>query len=192
MYARYTQQGQTCYNVFHFRTGGPASFTEQTTICATYKNWFYNEMRSQVSTGLSLNALFTRDLTSEFAGGIVYTTDLPVAGLDARAQLPMNVTVAVSWRTNQIGKSFRGRSYHLGLVREQTVDSTLTSSQLTALQNIYTALRADYYTVGFLMVVASRFTNGAPRPTGIITDIESVSIDPVLDSQRRRLPGRGR
>jgi hypothetical protein len=42
------------------------------------------------------------------------------------------------------------------------------------------------------LCVVSRFHNNSARVSGVATDILSVSADPVIDSQRRRLPGRGR
>jgi hypothetical protein len=193
LYARFLQQNQTCYNVFHFYATDPADLAVHALIATTYKNWFFNEMRVNVSTELTLNALYTRNLADEFAGGIVFTTDLPTSGLDVRQAMPMNVTVAISWRTALIGKSYRGRTYHLGLTAGQVTDSSLNGPVLVSLQNAYTALVQDFIIVAHRMVVASRYQNKAPRPGGgIVTNIETVSIDSTLDSQRRRLPGRGR
>jgi hypothetical protein len=40
--------------------------------------------------------------------------------------------------------------------------------------------------------VASRFTNNEPRTTGISAPVTAVqATDNIVDSQRRRLPGRG-
>ena len=41
------------------------------------------------------------------------------------------------------------------------------------------------------MVVVSRYENNAPRAEGIATLVDRLSSDGVIDSQRRRLPGRG-
>jgi hypothetical protein len=44
---------------------------------------------------------------------------------------------------------------------------------------------------GFEHVVASFFSNGAPRPVGQARLINAYRVDGRIDTQRRRLPGQG-
>ena len=55
----------------------------------------------------------------------------------------------------------------------------------------YAQLVSDIHTGGNELVVCSRFHNKAPRTAGVGTEITRVNVDINLDSQRRRLTGRG-
>jgi hypothetical protein len=103
------------------------------------------------------------------------------------------VTIAVSWRTGITGRSFRGRTYHLGLSEAQYVGSTLEVTPAGLILTAYDALLTTINAIsGNQMGVLSRYADKAPRVNGLLTPISNVEfVDLVLDSQRRRLPLHG-
>jgi hypothetical protein len=115
------------------------------------------------------------------------------------APLPNNVTLTVSFRTANRGRSFRGRNYVVGLGETQVAGNTVAPSVITAFDGIYSQLLASPVAAIATWVVVSRFSGvdpvtkePIPRVTGIATPITSVTVvDNVVDSQRRRLPKRG-
>lgn len=189
---RFTQDGQEVANVFHVEGEAPLTVGDLNNIGSTFVEW-YEEFREVVGTGVTLREIDIRDLSSPSGLGILYNTGLPLSGLIASPMMPNNVTVAIKWGTGLTGRSFRGRTYHLGLTEGQCVNSSVDSAFAPPILSGYNALPALMTTNGYTLVVASRYSNNAPRTVGVTTAILNAAYaDTTIDSQRRRLPGRGR
>lgn len=115
-------------------------------------------------------------------------------------QLPNNNSLTVSFRTANRGRSFRGRNYIVGLIIGSVVDNNAVPGYVNAVTDAYEKLLpgGGALTAG-TWVVASRFSGvdaddkPIPRAAGVVTPITSVLVvDSTIDSQRRRLPGRGK
>lgn len=136
-----------------------------------------------VATGLRTESdlTFTSDTASGTAGGAIVASD------------PNNVTLAVSFRSGVTGRSFRGRNYVPGLPGSAISNNRVSATLANNIAGAYEILMGtDAVATGFTWGVISRRTNNAPRVAGIVTPITQVVIvDTVVDSQRRRLPGRG-
>lgn len=187
----FRQDSQEAVNVLHVRPVGAITPAAMTAIASIYAVWWIAAIKPIAAPNLSLQEVRCRNLTTESAGGVSYTTGLPSAGTVGSGALPNAVTLAVKWSTGLVGRSFRGRTYHLGLSEIQVTDNTVEPVALAALLNAYDELREEYAAQDYPMVVVSRFTNNAPRVTGIATPITTVTINNIVDVQRRRLPGRG-
>jgi len=114
------------------------------------------------------------------------------AGTNLTALLPLNVALCATHYTGRTGRSRRGRNYIPGIGEGlvSTGDIILASGR-NNIVNAYTALRTDLLASGLVQVVASFFTNGAPRVNGQGTAVSTTVVDQYSDSQRRRLAGRG-
>lgn len=188
---RFLYDGQHVENVFH--VDGPAvwSAVEAEAVMLTFKNWWVGSWQAYSPTTLSLEMITLRPLDSPVAPGWVYVDGLPVAGTETSPQLPNNVTYAVKWSTSFTGRSYRGRTYHLGLCEEQVAGNTLETTYRDHAIAAYAGLITMMIAADVLLVVASRISAGAERFAGLSTPIMSATVDPTVDSQRRRLPGRG-
>lgn len=189
----FTYLNQKVENVYHVMNNLPNPGEVQLHLIAnTFKNWWTTEMR-----GLCSNQLTLREVTAgeTVPGGVaVLETDgLPNSGNSSDNPMPGNVTLAVKWGTGLAGRSFRGRTYHLGMTIGQCQGDQVTTAALTAIQAAYNALRTalDNALVGVEFSVLSTQHNKAWRDPAIMTPITGLAIDPDLDSQRRRLAGRG-
>jgi len=121
-------------------------------------------------------------------------------GEQAGGTLPGNCSLTASFRTNNRGRAFRGRNYIVGIPIEQmsSVD-TVQSAYVDLIVTAYDALKTQLSDSDYSWVVASRFSGvdpdtgkPIPRVAGVTTAITSVQVvDPIIDSQRRRLTGRG-
>lgn len=158
------------------------------------------DIRTQVRTawlplmaeGVSLHELHARDLTVEASYVADLSGEFGDNGGITQAYLPNNVTLSITFRTGFSGRSFRGRNYIVGMYRDAV--------SLNAVSQLYADAWAAAYE-GFLQVadghnatwvVLSRYANNAPRETGVYTPIRSTGFaDLIVDSLRRRLPGRG-
>lgn len=188
----YLVAGQYCENVLHIRhTSGAISLVNQGELAAFMKGWYTDHFKTLQSTDCSLVKIITKDLTSETGLGLEYTTGLPIAGTHASPILPTNVTAAVKFTTGLGGRSYRGRNFIVGMPEDSVSGNTIDAGIITQLTAAYgeliSAMLADWE-----FVVASFYHNNAWRVSGVATPVTGVSCDPYVDSQRRRLTGRGR
>lgn len=189
----FTLHGQQVMNVFHCMNNlGSPGDVQLHLVANTFKNWWLDVMRPAVSSQATLVEVTARELVP---GGVAVleTTDLPAAGTRDVPAFPGNVTLAVHWGTGRMGRSFHGRTYHIGLPTDQAALSVMLGPALTTLKDHYDALRTalDDALVGVEFGVLSTISGGVPRTTPVLTPITGVSINSALDSQRRRLPERG-
>lgn len=185
---------QQCENVFHVFKSAGWTADDLNTVGGTFANWWTSELSDEVSNTVTLQRIITRDLTVENGIGTEVLLGLPANGARTSAALPNNVSLAVKWGTGLAGRSYRGRTFHVGLCDDQVTGNTVLAATQTSLKTKYDFIRIalDNALLGVEFGVLSRFNNGAPRAAGILTPITGVGIDPVTDSQRRRSPGRGR
>lgn len=186
----------TCENVYHVQmSSGGASPTaaDMMAVAAAFENWESTQGRQWRNLNAVLTMIRVRDLTVQAGAVVERVPTSNVTGAGGGTALPGNVTAAVSWRTALGGRSFRGRSYHIGLQVTFTNANQLTAATQTGLAAAYTALlNAVNTTWASGLVVLSYAHNKFWRNTAVATPITSVSVDINLDSQRRRLTGRGK
>lgn len=189
---RYTYQDQQVANVFHIESAGSLAVSDLMAMGEALVDW-WGSMATIITNDVELREIDIRDLTTASGLGILYNAGLPISGGLAGSPLPNNVTVAIKWGTGLTGRSFRGRTYHIGITEAQVSGNALESAFSTSLLNGYGALPNLITTAGYTLVVASRYSNNQPRSSGVTTPILNAAYaDVVIDSQRRRLPGRGR
>ncbi len=190
----YNWDGQIVENVLHYKkaTGTPSE-SDLIAITDAISSYFQDHLVPLMSSTLTLLRVVGKLL--DIADGLFYvsTAGLPVAGGGGSAPLPNSNSIAYSWRTASAGRSFRGRTFHVGLMEGQIAGNELTSAAVSAIGSAYNGLIGAGVPAGFELVVVSRQHAGVPRLTGIATEVSAgFFTDNVLDSQRRRLPGRGR
>jgi hypothetical protein len=187
----FDQEGQICENVFHVRGSSPFDYTSLALLAATFKDWHDINLKTIQVTTCALFKILATALDAEDAPSLEYTTGLPVIGTGGSDPLPMNVTVAVKWLTGFRGRSFRGRSYHVGMSRSDTLFSLMNAASIAPFEAAYNALIALITVPGQDLVVVSYVHNKLPRVEPLCTPIVGAFVEITLDSQRRRLPGRG-
>lgn len=187
----YRWDGQTVENVFHASNAVSYDETDIADLLDVFRLWGINDALPTMSNTVTLVNLIGTDLDSATGPRIEDATGLPVAGSAVSPSMPNNVSVVVKWTTANRGRSYRGRTYWIGLREDVVAANQIVAAQQTAIVNAATALLADVALAGWALVVASRYTDNAPRAQGITTPITGFSVEPTIDSQRRRLPGRG-
>jgi hypothetical protein len=189
----YTWDGQVVENTFHYHYPTAVSEGMMLTLAGELSLWWQAHCQDGAPGTFVLTKILVTDLTSQSGGAIEYVTDLPLAGSGAGTYLPNNVALAIKWLTGQRGRSYRGRTFYMPIPSGFVSGNTVNSSGLSIIHDIFEALFALSGTEGLPeMVVASRYHNKAPRTTGVSTLITGFGINSTVDSQRRRLPGRGR
>jgi len=170
-----------------------------TTLAADLLVWWNVSYAVPLSTQLSLREIYCTDLST--ATSFTHTqpapAPAPTGDVDFESE-PNQVAISISFRTNLRGRSFRGRNYVSGLPGNGVLQNTVEPGTVAGIVAAYNSLFTVAATNGVEWSVVSRYSgvDGAgkpiPRAAGISTTITSViAVDPTVDSQRRRSPGRG-
>lgn len=181
-------------NTLYFTGSAGVTPALASSLAAQLAAWWNTNFKTPSPTIMNLSEVYITDLTTQTSFTVSYTTGLPSAGLSAVDPLPFNCAHCVSFRTAQRGRSGRGRNYVMGLTDSEANASVIQTTRLNLDVAAYQALiGAGTFVAGLQFCVVSRYTNGAPRTVGLAIPITSVlSVDTIIDSQRRRLPGRGK
>jgi len=147
----------------------------------------------QLPTSYSLVELHQRSLHAENAIERSDAFGVGDVGTQGGTPAPNNVTICASLRTLFTGRSARGRLYWQGLSEAQYDENIVSSATLTAIQSAIRDVRDSISSLGYKWIIVSFFSNGAPRVGGPVKFViqDAIFTDNVIDSQRRRLPGRG-
>lgn len=183
-----SNQGEICENVFHVKNITQFSSAQLLTLATTFHTWWVDEIQSLVGSTTILQRVDATDLHIQSGTKRTYGEGSPVAGTKSGNLMPNNVTVAIKWVTDSRGRSYRGRTYHIGLQEDQVAGNLVSTAHLAELEAAYAQLLAVVNVNPFTLVVASRFANKQPRTSGIVTPITGLSINQTVDTQRRRLP----
>lgn len=189
----FRQDGQYLYNKHHFKSDAGWNEGSLNNLGTAVRAWWDTNLRQLVSKNVQLTAITCRDLSVADGVQTAVTVGLPLTGNKDGAFIPNSVTVAVKKATGRSGRSFHGRTYHVGLVDNQYAANTLTPLIVNALRDAYTALiDPNGVLLPGQLSVLSEVTAGEWRATGIATYVTGIAVDNTIDNQRRRLPGRGR
>lgn len=189
----YAWDNQVAQTVLHYTKASPWTPSTMTEACVSMIAEWNTGMKPLMPLTLSLIQIRATDLSSATGTVINYATGLPIAGTNSAPSLPNSVAMVVTKRTLLRGRSYRGRIYHPGLNESAVLANQVLATTAAQIVAVYTAMMSLTLTADeATMTVVSRFNNNAPRATGVATLVNNMTTDGVVDSQRRRLPGRGR
>jgi len=188
----FTQQGQRVENVLHVTGAADFDVAALTAIYPDIHDWWNAAGKGMASNTVQPVLCIATAMHSASAPGIETDMSGEPAGTRTSPALPMNVTAAIAEHTGLRGRSYNGRIYHVGMTADMVVGSTLTSAMIAALLGSYNYLKANMTAATRPLSIVSKRSLKAWRTTGVATVVTSLSVDATTDSQRRRLPGRGR
>jgi hypothetical protein len=190
--AIYEWNGQVVENTFYIESTAAWSESGIEDILDLVRIEIEQNLLPLLSSAIALVRLVGTLLDAVDSIAVTLNVSPPVSGGIAAESLPNNASYTITFLTSQRGRSFRGRNYVPGLTIDSVASNTIAPATRTGLLDFYTGLRAAILESNYTMVVASRISNGVPRAVGVTTPITGfTTFDTVVDSQRRRLPGRG-
>lgn len=182
-------------NVLAFSPAGETviDITTMTDLAAAVATWWTDQLANVICSDVSLVEVLVTDQTAEDAPVVTYTTDLPAPGLVAEESVPNSISLCASLRSIGRGRSSRGRFYACGLRASQLTDNAFDSSYAGVYITEMEKLLDDEIIPDWELGIRSMRHNNAPRAHGVVNTVTNIlCVDFVIDSQRRRLPGRGR
>lgn len=189
---RFTWNNQQVENVLHFRhvIDSPDP-TNMLALAQAINDSVVSEWLPTMTSSVTFREVYVE----EYADAISQSVTFPGTGGGGFAgqSMPGNCALCVSLRTAFAGRSRRGRFYTIGMNELHqdggVVSAAYSSAWLGALQDLADRVALQNWE----WVIASFIDNGVPRPTGLVTPVTArVLVDSFVDSQRRRLQGRGR
>lgn len=186
-------QNQKVENGLWFMNNAVSNWTgaERLQLADDLKTWWDTQYKTNIPSDVSLSAIevINQESNSAPSSQRVYTPPSP--GLSAGSSA-LNVTLALSARSDQRGRSYRGRLYVAGIIAGNMVNpGTLSTAGVSALVSALGWLMTPANLHNKIWVVISHFANHVARAAGFPSTITAVTADTLLDSQRRRLIGRG-
>jgi hypothetical protein len=177
--------GQQYENVWAVQTADPPLVADLLTVASIFET-AYAAILNPLSQELVINEIDCRYLGSA-AGPVTQLFISPgMTGGATSESVPGNVALCVKLSSALPGRQFRGRKYFGGFTEAQIsynqVDPVVANDITAAIAGLITALTTN----GTPLSIVSK-THGTLVPV-----IGAGIVDLYVDSQRRRLPGRGR
>lgn len=190
----FEQEGQIVENVFGVAVNTPLSVTDADAIRAAVSGWRTATLKPLQANNVYYRATRVKDANPN-GPAFEYAEDGAV-GTAAGNPIANSSTFSVKKNTGLAGRENRGRFFHIGLStthQDSTDANMLTSAAVTSLVNGYRALITVLATALYpLVIIQYDRTVHPPLPVRAIEVLTCSAADSVLDSQRRRLPRRGR
>jgi hypothetical protein len=192
----FTSNGIRCENVFHVGYTGAITnlLAVATALRDMWRAWenlqgVLVRPSATVSTGLRV-----KDIGVEFGGATELTMGSNPGGIGG-VVMPNNVTCAIKWLTANTGKSFRGRTYHIGMTDQMCAGNNLIGGYDAKFITAYTALMNSVASVpaaggasAFHLVIVSKRHNNAWRDNAVVTPVLGPALtNTIVDTQRRRM-----
>ncbi|AXH79100.1 MAG: hypothetical protein [Circular genetic element sp.] len=191
---RYQVGGQYCISSFYARKATPCTFTDVSNFAtAMHDDFWVTNLRPLVTSDFSQNGV---------SGVALDAPDSPFFGLDAAGatqngtesgmSIPSGSCLVTTFKTAERSRNGRGRVYTSGIPLNKMADPTEVTTDyladfITAMNSLITIATA----LSATLVVVSRWLNKVQRSEGVAIPITSITLDRYVDSQRRRLFGRG-
>lgn len=189
---RGTLGGQNIVNTYYAQFSGGYDQTDLDNLSEQVDDWVGTEWLPIISNKYAYVSTDVRGLDNEFDLTSSNNDSAGVGAISGDA-VPNNVALSVKRRSNFTGRGARGRIFVAGLP-EDSVDTPnhISDAFVTAVEAALNAMQSYLTTAGAQGVIVHRISAGVPLTTAVVfTIIEWVVMDQVIDSMRRRLPGRG-
>lgn len=191
-----TYEGNKCESVFYLRDTTDEMFIAPTATCDLVWTAVVDCIVPNISAAVVFNGVGFEDVrTFPFGGVEVPETATPGTSSVGGAQLPSSVSLAIKKSTATLGRSGRGRWFWpvgqaSNLVEGNTVASASAAAWVGGLEAFQAQIESTIAPAE--MGINSYYSGKVLRSTALFSRITGWGVtDLNVDSQRRRLPGRG-
>lgn len=182
------KNGAPVINVIWAKVNVTIDLATLATIAGVVKDWWIANIKLQTTSSMSLEEVVVTDWSVANSIQHVETVSPPSPGTGGTDDTPSNVAAVVTFYTGYTGRSNRGRVYMGGLDVTDTTGNTLGTAYVVAMITAWADLATLLDAEGVQHVVASFYTNNAPRVVGAYKVITDYGMNNVVDTQRRRIP----
>ena len=181
-------------NVLHFQA--QQDNVALSTLASAFNTARLTSWLSEMHTSARCALLRVRDILPGTEAGADFAVSPAKQGTQTAEALPYQCAAVLTWRTALAGRAYRGRTYYPLLTEGQTGGmGTLSSGTVTSMQAIADGVLTTFGAAGtdlnWRPGVVSRHLNGVERPNPVITLVTGAVARSILQTQRRRVQGRG-
>lgn len=190
----YSINGIICENVFNVNKGSPFSSSDLVALRGVVDSWDNTSWKTARGTAASVFRYRCKALDTNSSPVDDFYLTTPRAGTVSSGLLPANVSLAIKLATARGGRSYRGRWYWCGIcfVHLDSNPNKMVPATVTAIVALLNTLKTNLASGGYTLGVLSYATAKAWRTTAHFEPATGyVAVDVNVDSQSRRLTGRG-
>lgn len=190
----YSANAVVCENVFHVNKASPYDNAALVALRNVVDTWDNTTWKGSRGNGASVFRIRCKALDTNSSPMDDYYLPTPRAGTIASPLTSGNSTLAFKLATNRAGRSYRGRWYLVGvtLANYGATANQYNVASANAIVSWLNLLKTNLAAAGHTLGVLSYATNKAWRTTAHFEPATGyLIIDYNIDSQRRRLTGRG-
>jgi len=189
---RMALDGQRIENVVYAERTSAWTTTQLADVGQEVISWWATNMAPSLTNRVVLLEVFCTDLTTQTSPAVSSVPASVTDGAINSEALPNNCAITMSFRTASRGRSARGRNYLAGFASASVSGNIVDSALLADFVTAYELLDAAFSVADAVHVVVSRRHNKANRSTAVMFPVTTyLFVDNIIDSQRKRLPGRG-
>lgn len=185
-------RGQQMINTMWFEhDGGPPNQSDVLALANGVGAQWGSSLASLLSNDVTYLGCIARDYTAQDSWAASYSTTVLGTASDA---MPNNVALCFKLDTGQAGRAKRGRIFVGGIPRAAVVENDVSAAGFATdcLVALAGFVGSGFVVAGWTLSVAHRRSAGTWLPAGQLFPVQSINLtNLVVDSQRRRLPGRG-
>ncbi len=185
--------GGKAMNVTNWRKATPFDKDDLAALIDAYVTAWDAQFSPLQSTAVEMTRVIATDINSENSFQVDRAPAISVQGGLAEAPAPNNVTVATKFTTGHAGRSYRGRSYFIGMTDGQHTADQLEAGLADSITSAWTDLVGAIHDsdLGADLVIVSYCSDGAWRTDALVNPVTDISTENTIDSMRTRLSGRG-
>jgi len=185
--------GGKAMNVLYFRKGTPWDEGDLTSFEGVFSNSWQDNISPLQSQEVEVTRIIMTDVHNEVGAQTDGHPSVSLIGERASQIMPGNVTVATKFGTGLAGRSYRGRTFHIGLTDDQCTQDSLVALMADTIRDAWIQVIADCNagTPSAELVVVSYCQDKNWLADAVVNTVTTVTTDDTLDSMRTRLAGRG-
>ena len=181
-----TRDTRQMLNTFHVSKTGGWTLADMATLATDVQTWISAQYKGLVPNVISWYLISVRLYNPANPLAFDLSISPPIVGTNAGTAEAANVTATLSLRTGLAGRRYRGRLYVAALSETLIAATDLLSSGYvvqagTVTQALLTAMNVGARALAIFHKLSNTYTN-----------VNGYAIENIVDSQRRRLPARGR
>lgn len=194
VHVRGSVDDQRVENTLYFQHATEVNLPNLAILASDLIGYVRTAWLAQLPPAYQLRELYLVDLTTATSESYTLPAEPEDIGALSGIALPNNVSFTITFITALRGRSFRGRNYWPAVTESDVTGNRLSEARAGQIRNIYTFMvGASEISSDWTWGVFSRYQNKIQRTVGVFTACQSARYaDLTVDSQRRRLPGRGR
>lgn len=188
----FTLFGQTIENVYHIVSPTGVDAAALLDCAEAVHDWVGASLMPKMPDQVTYVRTEVKNISIPAGGMVVRVPSGVVTGAIAGGAEPGGTTFSIALRTGNTGRSYRGRKFVPAVPVIHRVGNGVAAAWANDLVTVFNDLRTALAAFNQVLVIVSRIQDNLELLIPITTEVIAVNYTNLdIDSQRRRLTGRG-